>query len=110
MPPLPFEYEGRDAATRVCASLFGAGRRAQLVPTRASGQPAFGIYLQSPDDVRCGTGLLVLTASRDRISAMTHFESSVLPWFGLPRIFQADHRPSVAGDGVQFDVRVAQSI
>ena len=43
MPPMPFEYEGRDVVARFCASLFGAGRRFDLVPTRANGQPASGL-------------------------------------------------------------------
>jgi len=85
MPPLPFEYEGRDVVGRFCASLFGAGRRFDLVPTRANGQPAFGAYLRAPTGVRHGTGLYVLTLSGDRICAMTRFENSVLPSFGLPR-------------------------
>jgi RNA polymerase sigma-70 factor (TIGR02960 family) len=85
MPPMPFEYEGRDATARFCASLFGSGRRFDLVPTRANGQPAFGAYLRAPDGTRHGVGLLVLTLSGDRISAMTRFENTVLPWFGLPR-------------------------
>ena len=49
MPPMPFEYEGRDVVARFCASIFGAGRRFDLVPTRANGQPAFGAYLRGPD-------------------------------------------------------------
>jgi hypothetical protein len=35
--------------------------------------------------IRHGAGLLVLTLTGDRIRAMTRFENSVLPWFGLPR-------------------------
>ena len=85
MPPMPFEYEGRDAVARFCASLFGAGRRFDLVPARANGQPAFGAYLRTPGGIRHGTGLYVLTLAGDRIRAMTRFEASVLPWFGLPR-------------------------
>jgi RNA polymerase sigma-70 factor (ECF subfamily) len=85
MPPMPFEYEGRDLVARFCASLFRAGRRFDLVPTRANGQPAFGAYLRAPGGIRHGTGLYVLTLTGDRICAMTRFENSVLPWFGLPR-------------------------
>ena len=85
MPPMPFEYQGRDVVARFCASLFGAGRRFDLVPTRANGQPAFGAYLRAADGVRRGTGLYVLTLTGDRIRAMTRFDNSVLPWFGLPR-------------------------
>ncbi|MDI2131049.1 sigma-70 family RNA polymerase sigma factor [Yinghuangia seranimata] len=85
MPPMPLEYEGRVAAAAFCAELFGSGRRFDLVPTRANGQPAFGAYLRTPGGVRHGIGLLVLRLSGDRISAMTRFESGSLAWFGLPR-------------------------
>jgi RNA polymerase sigma-70 factor (ECF subfamily) len=85
MPPMPFEYEGRDVVARFCASLFGAGRRFDLVPTRANGQPAFGAYLRAPGGTSHGIGLYVLTLAGDRICAMTRFEASVLPSFGLPR-------------------------
>ena len=85
MPPMPFEYEGRDVVARFCACLFGAGRRTDLVPARANGQPAFGTYLRAPGGISHGTGLYVLTLTGDRICAMTRFENSVLPSFGLPR-------------------------
>jgi RNA polymerase sigma-70 factor (TIGR02960 family) len=85
MPPMPFEYEGRDAVARFCGSLFGSGRRFDLVPTRANGQPAFGVYLRAADRTSHGVGLIVLTLSGDHICAMTRFENIVLPWFGLPR-------------------------
>jgi RNA polymerase sigma-70 factor (TIGR02960 family) len=85
MPPMPFEYEGPDVVGRFCAGLFGAGRRFDLVRTRANGQPAFGAYLRRPTGVRHGVGLYVLTLTGDRICALTRFENSVLPWFGLPR-------------------------
>jgi RNA polymerase sigma-70 factor (TIGR02960 family) len=85
MPPMPFEYEGRDVVARFCASLFRSGRRFDLVPTRANGQPAFGAYLRAPTGIRHGTGLFVLTLTGDRICAMTRFDNSVLRWFGLPR-------------------------
>ncbi len=85
MPPMPFEYQGRDVVAQFCASLFSAGRRFDLVPARANGQPAFGAYLRGPAGIRHGTGLYVLTLTSDRICAMTRFEASVLPWFGLPR-------------------------
>ena len=85
MPPMPFEYEGRDVVARFCVGLFGAGRRFDLVPTRANGQPAFGAYLRAPNGISHGVGLYVLALADDRICAMTRFDNSVLPWFGLPR-------------------------
>ncbi|HZR54084.1 MAG TPA: RNA polymerase subunit sigma-70 [Streptosporangiaceae bacterium] len=89
MPPEPFGYEGRDAVARYWARLFGAGRRFDLVPARANGQPAFGAYLRVPAGIRHAAGLYVLTLAGDRICAMTRFETSVLPWFGLPRSLPA---------------------
>jgi RNA polymerase sigma-70 factor (TIGR02960 family) len=85
MPPIPLEYHGRDVVARFFASLMRR-RSHDLVPTRANGQPAFGAYIRPPGGgIRRGTGLFVLTLTGDRICALTHFESSVLPWFGLPR-------------------------
>ena len=85
MPPMPFEYEGREAVAGFCASIFSSGRRHDLVPTRANGQPAFGAYVRAPDGVSHGVGLFVLALRGERICAMTRFENSVLPWFLLPR-------------------------
>jgi RNA polymerase sigma-70 factor (ECF subfamily) len=84
MPPMPLEYEGRDVVERFCAGILRPGRRFDLVLTRANGQPAFGTYLHGPSGIRHGTGLFVLTLTGDRICAMTRFENSVYPWFGLP--------------------------
>jgi RNA polymerase sigma-70 factor (TIGR02960 family) len=85
MPPIPLEYQGRDVVARLLASIFGSGRRVDLVPTRANGQPAFGAYLRAPTGIRHGAGLFVLTLTGDRICAFTRFDDGVLPWFGLPR-------------------------
>jgi RNA polymerase sigma-70 factor (ECF subfamily) len=85
MPPMPFEYQGRDVVAHFCATLLQSGRRFDLVPTRANGQPAFAAYLRAANDLSHGTGLYVLTLAGDRICAMTRFENSVLPSFGLPR-------------------------
>jgi RNA polymerase sigma-70 factor (TIGR02960 family) len=86
MPPIPLEYHGRDAVARFLASVGRPRRRYDVVPTRANGQLAFGTYLRRPaGGARHGTGLDVLTLTGDRIRAITHFDSSVLPSFGLPR-------------------------
>jgi RNA polymerase sigma-70 factor (TIGR02960 family) len=86
MPPVPLEYHGRDVVARFYASIFRPGRQIDLVPTRANGQPAYGIYRRGPNcGIRHGYGLLVLTLSGDRICAMTRFDNNVLPWFGLPQ-------------------------
>jgi RNA polymerase sigma-70 factor (ECF subfamily) len=85
MPPFPLEYEGIEVVTRFYGRMMGSGRKFDLVPTRANGQPAFGAYLRAPTGIRHGTGLLVLTLAGDRICSVTRFDTSMLPWFGLPR-------------------------
>ncbi len=95
MPPMPLEYEGRDVATLFYASIFRSGRRFDLVPTRANGQPAFGAYLRGPGGISHGVGLFVITLAGERICATTRFENSALPWFGLPR--SVPSRTSPAG-------------
>jgi hypothetical protein len=88
MPPLPLEYQGRDLAARFLATVaFRDGRRYRMIATRANGQPAFGTYLRDPrTGVTHANGLLVITLSGARVSAITRFDNSVLPGFGLPRI------------------------
>lgn len=67
---------------RFCATLLDAGRRFDLVPTRANGRPAFGAHLRGPDGTRHGTGLFVITLAGDRICGMIRFENSMFPAFG----------------------------
>jgi RNA polymerase sigma-70 factor (TIGR02960 family) len=83
MPPVPYEYVGRDAVGEFCA-LAITGRRWVLVPTRANGQPAFGLYVRGPDHVMRGSGLLVIELAGAEITALSRFETSLFPWFGLP--------------------------
>ena len=85
MPPIPLEYQGLEVVERLFAGIFQSGRRVDLVPTRANGQPAFGAYLRSPTGIRHGAGFFVLTLAGERICTFTRFENSVFPWFGLPR-------------------------
>jgi hypothetical protein len=79
--PDPFPL-GRDAAFVVGGALAGDPAAGLEL---GDGQPAFGAYLHGPTGIRHGIGLYVLTLTGDRICAMTRFDNSVLPWFGLPR-------------------------
>jgi RNA polymerase sigma-70 factor (TIGR02960 family) len=87
MPPVPLEYQGRELAGQFFAAVaFREGRRYRLIPTRANGQPAFGVYLGDPlTGVWRAFGVLVITLAGDRISAITRFDNAVLGPFGLPR-------------------------
>jgi RNA polymerase sigma-70 factor (ECF subfamily) len=87
MPPLSLEYHGRELVARFLAATgLRAGRRSRIVPVRANGQPAFGLYAQDPQaGIFHAAGLLVLTLTGDSICAMTGFDTSTLAHFGLPR-------------------------
>ncbi len=93
MPPIPLEYQGRELAGRFLATMaFRGGRRFRFVPTRANGQPAFGVYGQDPtSDVSHALVLFVITLAGDRVSAITAFGHSVIPLFGLPRTLPGRH-------------------
>jgi RNA polymerase sigma-70 factor (ECF subfamily) len=88
MPPVPLRYQGRELAARFwAATAFRPGRSARLVPTRANGQPAFGLYIRDPQaSVAHASGILVLTLAGRQISVVTGFpDNSALTIFGLPR-------------------------
>lgn len=87
MPPVPFEYQGRELAGRFFAKVaFRDGRHYRMIPTRANGQPAFAVYLRDPvTDLFHAFGLLVVTLAGDRVSAITRFDNAVMSRFGLPR-------------------------
>src|SRR5947209_1699989 len=86
MPPAMLEYRGIDLARRFFAAVtLRPGRSYRVVPTRANGQPAFGNYLADPHTgVYRAYGLLVVTTAGDRITAITGFDASMMPRFGLP--------------------------
>jgi RNA polymerase sigma-70 factor (ECF subfamily) len=87
MPPAMLEYRGMDVALRFFAAVtLRPDRSYRVVPTRANGQPAFGMYMADPHTgVYRAYGLHVVTIADDRITAVTGFDASVMPRFGLPR-------------------------
>jgi RNA polymerase sigma-70 factor (ECF subfamily) len=98
MPPVGVRYQGREVAARfMAATAFRPGRSARLVPVRANGQPAFGLYVRDAHapvahtpvahvPVAHASGLLVLTLAGSQVSVLTGFpDNSALRLFGLPR-------------------------
>jgi RNA polymerase sigma-70 factor (ECF subfamily) len=87
MPPAMLEYRGIDAARQFFAAVtLRPDRSYRVEPTRANGQPALATYIADPQTgVFRAYGLLVVTMGGDRITAITGFDASVLPRFGLPR-------------------------
>jgi RNA polymerase sigma-70 factor (ECF subfamily) len=87
MPPAMMEYRGIESAQRIYAAVtFRPGRTYRVVPTRANGQPALGLYLADPNaSVYRAYCLLVITTAGDHITAITSFNTNVMTRFGLPR-------------------------
>ncbi len=88
MPPAPHEYHGPAAITaflRAFAAYRGV-RRFHVVPTGANRQPAFGCYIDRPDEQAAdAAGIFVLTLSGERIAGLTWFlEADLQRRFGLP--------------------------
>jgi RNA polymerase sigma-70 factor, ECF subfamily len=86
MPPIPLEYQGRELVARFLrAAIFLPGITCRPVPARANGQPALVMYIPDPrSGITRATGMLVFTLSGSRISAITRFDDTVLPRFGVP--------------------------
>jgi RNA polymerase sigma-70 factor (ECF subfamily) len=87
MPPMALEYQGRELARRFFqVRSFRPGRRIRIIRTRANGQPTAVSYVRDPQTgLYHANGIAVLTLSGSHISAMTGFDLSILPQFGLPR-------------------------
>jgi RNA polymerase sigma-70 factor, ECF subfamily len=86
MPPYTLWLRGHDA---IRTWLLGRGcecRGSRLVPTWASGAPAFGQYRLAPDGAHRAWALLSLEGSEGRITGMTSFLDAayLFPLFELP--------------------------
>ena len=93
MPPEPYEYQGGEAIARFLRDrATRRGANLKLVPTRANGQPGYGCYLPDANaPIARAYGLMILTLTRDSISAITWFgERSLVVRFGLPRTLPQD--------------------
>jgi RNA polymerase sigma-70 factor, ECF subfamily len=93
MPPMASWFRGPDVLVFLrdwafSGRLYNAEgrRRVRVVPTRASGQPAFGTYSWDPERERyMPTVLQVITLRGDRIEEITGFvQPALFAGFGLP--------------------------
>ena len=87
MPPFPAWFQGRAAiATALSTRIFTPGRLWRLLPTRANGSPAFGLYRREAGaDVYQLFGLVVLGVEGEQIASLVGFlELSGLSSFALP--------------------------
>jgi RNA polymerase sigma-70 factor (TIGR02960 family) len=91
MPPMPFEYQGRQAAARFFTAIMSPGQDLRYVITRANGQPAFAAYVADPvSRAWRSAGLIVIAVEGDEVSEVIRFDAAVLASFGLPRILPGE--------------------
>jgi RNA polymerase sigma-70 factor (ECF subfamily) len=101
MPPLPIWFQGRVAiATALSTRIFTPGRQRRLLPTRANGSPAFGLYQREAEaDVYQLFGLVVLGVVDEQIGSLVAFlELSSLSSFALPPTLASSSRGSTIND------------
>ncbi len=92
MPPFTGWYQGREAISRLIDQQCpGETHDMRLVPTRANGQPAFGLYMRTPEGTFEPFHLQVLTLGRAGVSHVAaFFDVGLFAQFGLPPSLPAD--------------------
>lgn len=98
MPPFPGWYQGpRDIVRLIDTQCPGDRHDMPMLPTRANGQPAFGLYMRGPDGAFTPFHLQVLDLEGDRVRHVgAFFDHSLFPLCGLPGRLEPDY-PAVAG-------------
>ena len=94
MPPWAGWYQGAENIGRLIDTQCPGGPHDMvLVPTRANGQPAYGLYMRGPDGDFTPFHLQVLTITDGAVSHVgAFFEPDLFATFGLP--------PALAGEAV----------
>jgi RNA polymerase sigma-70 factor (ECF subfamily) len=103
MPPLPFWVQGRTAiATLFELRIFTPGKQWRLVPTRANGCPAFGLYrCEGGEDTYQLSSLWVLGVEGEQISSIVVFlDVASFTAFGLPSTIEGEAGDQSAGRSV----------
>jgi len=97
MPPFASWFRGGEDIARLidehCPAKGPGDMR--LVPTRANGQPAFGLYMLDADGVYRAFNLPVLTIGPDGVTHVAcFFDLRLFETFGLPATLPAEPRPA----------------
>jgi RNA polymerase sigma-70 factor (ECF subfamily) len=93
MPPIPAWYRGRETIRALVSRTIFAGEacgRWHLLPTCANGQPAFGVYRQTPNPrLYAAYGIQVVSLEGQMISDVITFRNaSLVMRFGLPETLE----------------------
>jgi RNA polymerase sigma-70 factor, ECF subfamily len=96
MPPFTGWYQGAENIGRLIDKQCPGGRHdMRMLPTRANGQPAFGLYMRAEDDTFRPFHLQVLTLGPGGVRHVgAFFDASLFARFGLPESLPADVLPS----------------
>jgi RNA polymerase sigma-70 factor (ECF subfamily) len=101
MPPFTGWYQGARTIGNLISNNCPASGPAdmRLLPTRANGQPAFGLYmLDHADGVHKAFQLHVLTPTPEGLSHVaSFFDTDLFTAFGLPETYPADASASSPG-------------
>jgi RNA polymerase sigma-70 factor, ECF subfamily len=96
MPPFTGWYQGAENIGRLIDRQCPGGRHdMRMLPTRANGQPAFGLYMRGDDGAFYPFHLQVLSLRADGVGHVgAFFETSLFDKFGLPASLPADFEPA----------------
>lgn len=98
MPPFTSWFRGPDSIGWLIGNECpGGAHDMPMLPTRANGQPAYGLYMRTPQGDFRPFQLQVLELDGDRVRHVTaFFDHRLFSKFGLPDRLPADHRPGRA--------------
>jgi RNA polymerase sigma-70 factor (ECF subfamily) len=100
MPPFTGWYQGAESIVRLISLNCPASgpEDMRMVPTRANGQPAFGLYMRDHDGVHRAFQIQVLTLGATGVTHVgAFFDTGLFAAFGLPE--ELPGRGSGAGPG-----------
>jgi RNA polymerase sigma-70 factor (ECF subfamily) len=94
MPPFTGWYSGSTTIGELIATQCpGGSHDMPMIATWANGQPAYGLYMRTPDGGFRPFQLQVLELEGDRVRHVSAFHGTeVFTRFGLPEALPADHR------------------
>jgi len=100
MPPYVGWYQGAENIGRLIDTQCPGDRHdMRMLPTRANGQPAYGLYMRQPGGEYTPFHLQVLTITDGTVSHVgAFFDDALFETFGLPPVLRDEHAAQVRAD------------